>query len=80
MGVLKLSPHSRQSRPCSRGSLTPVAAPNVFLAVDRLRRSEFGAIVSKDVALRPMMKTGVSAPSYSGGVAACAVVSYRGLL
>jgi hypothetical protein len=29
---------------CSRGSLTPVAAPNDFLAVDRLRRSGFGAV------------------------------------
>ena len=33
---------------CSRGSLTPVAAPNafpnVFLAVDRIRRNGFGAV------------------------------------
>jgi hypothetical protein len=33
---------------CSRGSLTPVAAPNaspnVFLAWDRMRRSRFGAV------------------------------------
>jgi hypothetical protein len=33
---------------CSRGSLTPVAAPNtfpnVFLAWDRMRRSGFGAV------------------------------------
>jgi hypothetical protein len=37
---------------CSRGSLTPVAAPNafpnvspnVFLAGDRMRRSGFGAV------------------------------------
>ena len=35
---------------CSRGSLTPVAAPNVFLAWGRLRRSGFGAIVLRDVA------------------------------
>ena len=35
---------------CSRGSLTPVAAPNVFLAGDRLRKSGFGAIVLRDVA------------------------------
>jgi hypothetical protein len=39
---------------CSRGSLTPVAAPNAspndFLVWGRLRRSGFGAIVLKDVA------------------------------
>ena len=39
---------------CSRGSLTPVAAPNaspnVFLAWDRMRRSGCGAIVLRDVA------------------------------
>ena len=33
---------------CSRGSLTPVAAPNVspndFWAVDRLRKSGFGSL------------------------------------
>jgi hypothetical protein len=39
---------------CSRGSLTPVAAPNafanVFLAWDRMRRSGFEAMVLSDVA------------------------------
>ena len=47
---------------CSRGSLTPVAAPNVFLAGDRLRRSGFGAVVLKDVAWGPVVKTGASVP------------------
>ena len=69
---------------CSRGSLTPVAAPNtspnVFLAVDRMRRSGFGALVLWDVARRPSVETGASDPSYSGGFAACAVVSYSDLL
>ena len=60
---------------CSRGSLTSVAAPNVFLAGDRLRRSGFGAVVLKDVAWRPSVKTGASVPGYSGGLAACAGVS-----
>ena len=65
---------------CSRGSLTPVAAPNVFLAGDRLRRSGCGAIVLRDVARRPSVETGASVPGYSGGFAACVVVSYTGLL
>ncbi len=65
---------------CSRGSLTPVAAPNVFLAWDRLRRSGFGAIILKDVAWGPVVETGANVPGYSGGLAACVVVSYRGLL
>ncbi len=69
---------------CSRGSLTPVAAPNVspnvFLAGGRMRRSGFGAIVLRDVALGPSVETGASDPSYRGGFAACAAVSYLGLL
>ena len=69
---------------CSRGSLTPVASPNaspnVFLAGDRLRGSGFGAIVLRDVARAPSVETGASDPSYSGGFAACSVVSSRGLL
>ena len=65
---------------CSRGSLTPVAAPNVFLAGDRLRRSGFGAIVLREVARAPSVETGASVPGYSGGFAACVVVSYSGLL
>ena len=60
---------------CSRGSLTPVAAPNVFLAGDRLRKSGFEAIVLRDVAWRPSVETGASVPGYSGGLAACVVVS-----
>ena len=60
---------------CSRGSLTPVAAPNVFLAGDRLRKSGFEAIVLRDGAWRPSVETGASVPGYSGGLAACAVVS-----
>ena len=33
-----------------------------------------------DVARRPSVETGATVPGYSGGVAACAVVSYPGLL
>ena len=69
---------------CSRGSLTPVAAPNaspnVFLAGGRMRRSGFGAIVLRDVARRPSVETGANVPGYSGGFAACAMVSYSDLL
>ena len=63
---------------CSRGSLTPVAAPNaspnVFLAVDRLRRSGFGVVVLRDVAWGPSVETGAGVPGYSGGFAAWVVV------
>ena len=48
---------------CSRGSLTPVAAPNVFLAVGRLRRSGFGAIVLRDVPEGQMWKPGLTYPA-----------------
>ena len=34
----------------------------------------------RDVALRPSVETGASDPSYRGGFAACAAVSYLGLL
>jgi hypothetical protein len=34
----------------------------------------------RDVARRPIVKTGASDPSYSGGLAACALVSYRDFL
>ena len=59
---------------CSRGSLTPVAAPNVspnvFLAVDRMRITGF-VLADEDVsAPGPVMETGASGPGYSGGVAA----------
>ena len=40
-----------------------------------MRKSRFGAIVLIDVAHRPSVKTGASVPSYSGGLAACVVVS-----
>jgi len=36
--------------------------------------------VLKDVAWGPMVETGASDPGYSGGFAACAAVSYLGLL
>jgi hypothetical protein len=69
---------------CSRGSLTPVAAPNaspnVFLVWGRLRRSGFGAVVLRNVACGPRVETGAGVPGYSGGVAACVVVSYSDLL
>ena len=69
---------------CNRGSLTPVAAPNaspnVFLAWGRMRRSGFGAIVLRDVAWGPSVETGANVPGYSGGLAACAVVSDPDLL
>ena len=48
--------------------------------MDRLRKSGFGAIVLIDVAHRPSMETGASVPSYSGGLAACVVVSVLDLL
>ena len=64
---------------CSRGSLTPVAAPNVFLAGDRLRKSGFEAIVLRDVAWRPSVETGASVPGYSGGLAAAQSFRIRGL-
>jgi hypothetical protein len=80
---VQTNPSSRQSRPCSRGSPTPVAAPNAspnnFLAGNRIRTSglnSFAAIVLRDVAWGPSVKTGVNAPSYSRGVAALLVDSY----
>jgi hypothetical protein len=36
--------------------------------------------VLMDVARRPSVETGATVPSYSGGLAACAVVSYSDLL
>jgi hypothetical protein len=55
------------------GALTPVAAPNVspndFLAGNRLRISCFAAIVLRDVAWGPSVKTGANVPGYSGGFA-----------
>ena len=45
-----------------------------------MRKSRFGAIVLKDVARGPSMETGASVPSYSGGLAACVVVSGLDLL
>ena len=65
---------------CSRGSLTPVEAPNDFLACGRMRRSGFGAIVLRDVARRPSVETGADVPGYSGVFAACVVVSYSDFL
>jgi hypothetical protein len=61
---------------CGRGSLTPVAAPNVspndFWRVtgrpDAKKRIRI--CVLKDVAWGPRVKAGTSVPSYSGGVAA----------
>ena len=59
---------------CSRGSLTPVAAPNVspnvFLAGDRMRITGFG-LADEDVsAPGPSVKAGATVPGYSGGLAA----------
>jgi hypothetical protein len=45
-----------------------------------MRRSGFGAIVLRDVALGPVVETGANVPGYSGGFAACAVVSDPDLL
>jgi hypothetical protein len=36
--------------------------------------------VLRDVAWGPSVETGASVPGYSGGLAACVVVSYSGLL
>ena len=51
-----------------------------FLAWGRMRRSGFGAIVLRDVAWGPILETGAIVPGYSGGFAACAVVSDPDLL
>ncbi len=61
---------------CSRGSLTPVAAPNpspnVFLAWGRMRITGF-VLADEDVsAPGPVIETGASGPGYSGGLAAFA--------
>ena len=45
-----------------------------------MRRSGFGAIVLRDVARGPSVETGAIVPGYSGGLAACAVVSDPDLL
>jgi hypothetical protein len=37
-------------------------------------------MVLRDVAWGPSVETGAGVPSYSGGVAACVVVSYSDLL
>ena len=71
---------------CSRGSLTPVAAPNAspndFLGRGRRPDSNqrFRIRRLKDVAWGPIVQAGASDPSYSGGVAACIVVSYPDFL
>ena len=53
---------------------------NFRLAGNRLQIDVFAAIVSKDVARRPIVKAGASVPSYSRGLAACIVVSYLDFL
>jgi hypothetical protein len=53
-------------------------AERLFLAGNRLRRSGFGANVSKDVARRPSVKTGATVPGYSGGLAAGSMVRISG--
>ena len=51
------------------------ASPNVFLAVGRMRRSGF-VLADEDVsAPGPVVETGAGVPGYSGGFAACVVVS-----
>ena len=40
-----------------------------------MRRSGFGEVVLKGVAWGPRVETGATVPGYSGGVAACVVVS-----
>jgi hypothetical protein len=60
---------------CSRGSLTPVAAPNVFLARGPAAEKRFRNRCLRDVASRPSVETGTNVPGYSGGLAACVVVS-----
>ena len=69
---------------CSRGSLTPVAAPNVspnvFLSRGPAAWKRIRIRVLKDVAWGPSVETGANVPGYSGGFAACVVVSYPDLL
>jgi hypothetical protein len=64
---------------CSRGSLTPVAAPNVS---PNVFFEEMTGCVEADAdpcfegcGLRPSVETGASVPGYSGGFAAWVVVS-----
>ena len=45
-----------------------------------MRKRGFGEVVLRDVAWGPSVKTGANVPSYSGGGAACVVVSYSDLL
>jgi len=65
---------------CSRGSLTPVAAPNVspnvFFSWCPEAEKRIRSRVLRDVAWGPGVETGAGVPGYSGGFAACAVVSY----
>ena len=69
---------------CSRGSLTPVAAPNVspnvFFGMGPAAEKRIRIRVWRDVAWGPSVETGASVPGYSGGLAACAVVSYSDFL
>ena len=71
---------------CSRGSLTPVPAPNVspndFLAEAWCLDSKewIRSRRLKDVAWGPSVKTGAGVSGYSGGLAACAVVADADLL
>jgi hypothetical protein len=45
-----------------------------------MRKSGFGAIVLRDVAWGPSVETGATVRGYSGGFAACVVVSHPDLL
>ena len=65
---------------CSRGSLTPVAAPNVFFGgrPDSNQCIPIPRLI--DVAWRPNIETGANLPGYSGGGAAGVVVTYSASL
>ena len=43
-------------------------------------KKRFRSRVLRDVARRPSVETGANVPGYSGGFAACVVVSYTDLL
>ncbi len=62
------------------GSLTPVAAPNaspnVFFGMGQDANQCVRIRRLKDVAWGPNVETGAGVPGYSGGLAACARVSF----
>ena len=74
-GGVPPAPLFRSGVYCSRGSLTPVAAPNASPNVFLGMRITGFVLADEDVsAPGPSVETGASVPGYSGGLAACVVV------